>query len=187
MTQPPESTLPPDGLLAFPDDLAVWLKVPASDPGLLAALKAASRRFAGAVRHPVRLVEGDTVTLYGDCTARLLLPAAPVVSVDQVLLDDAPITDWRVRKDIGVLRRDGRWPEWAEVVVTYAHGYDPIPEDIQEAVIDQARTIWRVVPGVQTVQAGGESITYGVQAAVGVTSQWTAAVEAHQLNRGDRA
>lgn len=187
MTQPPESTLPPDGYLAFPDDLAVWLKVPASDLGLLAALKAASRRFAGAVRHPVRRIADDTTTLYGDCTTRLLLPAAPVVSVDQVLLDDVAITDWKVRKDIGVLRRDQGWPDWAEVTLTWTHGWDPIPEDIQEAVIDQARTIWRVVPGVQTVQAGGESITYGVQAAVGVTAQWTAAVEAHQLNRGDHA
>lgn len=179
-------TLPPEGLLAEPDDLAAWLKLDASDPSLLAALKAASRRFAGAVRHPVRLVPDDDITLYGDGTARLLLPAAPVVSVTQVLLDDEAITDWRVRKDIGVLRRSC-WPDWSEVAVTYTHGYDPIPEDIQEVVIDQARTIWRVQPGVQTIQAGGESITYGVQAAVGVTAQWTTAVDAYRLNRGDHA
>lgn len=179
--------LPPDGLLAFPEDLAVWLPVPADDPKLLAALTAASRRFAGAVRHPVARVTGDTVTLYGDGTDRLLLPAAPVVAIAQVLLDGAAVTDYRVRRDAGVLRRDGcgSWPDWAEIEVTYDHGWDPIPVDVQEAVIDQARTIYRVQPGVQTVQAGGESITYGLQAAVGVTSQWTAAVEAHRLNRGD--
>jgi hypothetical protein len=154
-------------------------------------LRAASSRFVGAVRHPVRLVENDTVTLYGDATDRLLLPAAPVVTVTAVTLDGDPLTPgthYRVRRDAGILRRiGGVWPDWAEVSVTYSHGYDPIPEEIEEAVIDQARTIYRVQPGVQTVQAGGESITYGAQAAIGVTSQWTAAVENYRLNRGDRA
>lgn len=182
--------LPPDGFLAEPDELAKWLPVPADHPKLLEALRAASRRFAGAVRHPVRLVVADVVTLYGECTDRLPLPAAPVtevtsVRVDGVLLDPS---GYRVRKDAGILRRmGGVWEDWAEVEVLWSHGYDPIPQDIQEAVIDQARTIYRVQPGVQTVQAGGESITYGAQAAVGVTSQWQAAVDAYQLNRGDGA
>jgi hypothetical protein len=180
----------PDGLLADPEQLAAWLPVPADNPKLLEALKAASSRFAGAVRHPVRLVTGDTVTLYGDCTDRLLLPAAPVVAVASVRLDGLLLTehtDYRIRRDVGILRRYGTriWEDWAEVEVTYSHGYDPIPDDIQEAVIDQARTIFRIQPGVSSIQAGGESITYGAQAAVGVTSQWTVAVETYRLNRGD--
>lgn len=183
--------LPPDPYLADPADLAAWLPVPADDPKLLAALTAASRRFAGAVRHPVRAVTGDTVTLYGDCTDRLLLPAAPVLTVTSVTVDGTALaagTDYKVRRDAGVLRRIGDvWPDWAEVDVVWDHGYDPIPGDVQEVVIDQARTIYRVQPGVQTVQAGGEAITYGVQAAVGVTAQWTAAVERYRLNRGDNA
>jgi hypothetical protein len=182
--------LPPDGMLADPARLAVWLPVPADHPKLLEALLAASSRFVGAVRHPVRLVTGDTVTLYGDCTDRLLLPAAPVTEVTAVRVDGVLLetSEYRVRKDVGVLRRTGgAWEDWAEIEVTYSHGEDPIPEDVQEVVIDQARTIFRIQPGVQTVQAGGESITYGAQAAVGVTSQWTAAVEAHRLNRGDSA
>lgn len=182
--------LPPDPYLADPAALAVWLPVAADDPKLLAALSAASTRFAGACRHPIRAVSGDVVTLYGDCTDRLLLPGAPVLTVTSVTVDGDPLTagtDYKVRRDAGVLRRMGSaWPDWAEVTVTYDHGYDPIPEDISEVVIDQARTIFRVQPGVQTVQAGGEAITYGAQAAVGVTSQWSAAVEKYQLNRGDR-
>ncbi|MFF8879606.1 mobile element protein [Streptomyces flaveolus] len=183
--------LPPDGLLADPARLAAWLPVSAEDPKLLEALRAASSRFVGAVRHPVRLVENDTVTLYGDGTDRLLLPAAPVVSVVSVDLDGDPLalgTGYRIRRDVGILRRcGGVWPDWGEVTVTYSHGYDPIPDEIEEVVIDQARTIYRVQPGVQTVQAGGESITYGAQAAIGVTSQWSEAVAAYRLNRGDRA
>lgn len=184
--------LPPNPYLADPADLAVWLGAPADDPKLLAALSAASRRFAGAVRHPVRLIANDTVTLYGDCTDRLLLPAAPVTAITSVTVDGTALaagTDYRVRKDAGILRRMGGavWPDWAEVDVVWSHGYDPIPDDIAEVVTDQARTIYRVQPGVQTVQAGGESITYGVQAAVGVTAQWSAAVEKYRLNRGDSA
>lgn len=182
--------LPPDGMLADPARLAIWLPVSADHPKLLEALRAASSRFAGAVRHPVRLVTGDTVTLYGDCTDRLLLPAAPVTAVTEVRVDGVLLeaSGYRVRKDAGVLRRmGGVWEDWAEIEVDWSHGWDPIPDDVQEVVIDQARTIFRVTPGVQTIQAGGESVTYGVQAAVGVTSQWTAAVEAHRLNRGDGA
>jgi hypothetical protein len=181
--------LPPEPYLADPAALAVWLGVPADDPKLLAALSAASTRFAGAVRHPVRAVLGDTTTLYGDCTDRLLLPAAPVIAVASVTVDGTALTagtDYKVRRDAGVLRRMGDvWPDWAEVDVVWDHGYDPIPDDVQEVVIDQARVGYRVQPGVQTVQAGGEAITYGAQAAVGVTAQWTAAVDKYRLNRGD--
>jgi hypothetical protein len=181
-------TLPPDGLLAFPADLAVWLGKPPDDPKLLAALTAASRRFKGAVRHPVALVEDDTVRLSGDGTNRLLLPAAPVTAVTQVTVDGAAVTDFKVKANDGVLLRTcGPWPDWSEITVIFGHGYDPIPEDVQEAVIDQARAQYRLQPGVQSIQAGGESVTFGSTAATGVTSQWTAAVDNHRLNRGDRS
>lgn len=177
--------LPPDGLLAWPEELAEWLPVGPDDTKLLAALKAASRRFTGAVRHPVRLVTDDTLILSGNGTTRLLLPAAPIVTITSVLIDDEEVTDYKVMRREGILRRDCGWPDWSEITVTWDHGSDPVPDDVQEAVIDQARSIYRVQPGVQTIQAGGESITYGSTAATGVTSQWTAAVQAHQLNRGD--
>ncbi|WP_224284909.1 mobile element protein, partial [Streptomyces sp. LS1784] len=165
----------------------VWLGVPADDPLLLAALAAASARFRGAVRHPVARAAGDTIRLYGDGTDRLLLPVAPVTAVTSVTVDGAPVTDWRLRGDAGILRRTvGCWPDWAEVVVVCDHGYDPIPDDIQQAVTDQARTVYTVQPGVQSVQAGGESVTYGAAAATGVTAQWTEAVENYRLRRGDR-
>ncbi|GAA1406258.1 hypothetical protein GCM10009639_53910 [Kitasatospora putterlickiae] len=180
--------LPPNGLLADPARLAVWLGLPADDPQLLAALAAASARFRAAVRHPVSHVTDDTVRLYGDGTDRLHLPAAPITAITSVTVDGTPVTDWRLRADIGVLRRTSPcgWPEWAEVDVVYDHGYDPIPDDVQEAVVDQARTIHTVQPGVQTLQAGGESVTFGAAAATGVTAQWTTAVENYQLHHGDR-
>lgn len=177
-------------LLADPDELAASLGVPATDPKLLWALTAASRRFRGAVRHPVSLVAGDTVTLDGNGRESVLLPAAPVLAVASITLDGAALTegtdfDWSAD---GFLRRlTWVWPDRLRCIqVVYDHGYAVVPEDIQEVVIDQARAMYRIDPGVQTKTVGGQSVTFGVQAAIGVTAQWTAAVERYQLNRGDR-
>lgn len=176
--------------LADVGELAASLGVPASDPKLLWALNAASRRFRGAVRHPVSFVPADTVTLDGNGLESLLLPAAPVVAVQSVTLEGVGLVDgvdyeW---SESGFLRRlDARWPDRLRCVrVVYDHGYDPVPEEVQEVVVDQARAMFSIDPGVQTRQVGGQSVTFGVQAAIGVTAQWTAAVERYRLNRGDR-
>lgn len=177
--------------LADPADLAVWLGVPETDAKLQQALNAASRRFRGAVRHPITLVSGDTEMLDGNGCESILLPAAPVTAVSAVELDGEALVadmDYSWSAD-GFLRRLGGevWPDRLRCLqVTYSHGYAEVPEDIQEVVIDQARALYAVQPGVQTRQVGGQSVTFGVQAAIGVTSQWTAAVERYQLNRGDR-
>jgi hypothetical protein len=177
----------PDALLADPADLAAFLGVPADDPKLLAALRAATRRFRGTVRHPVSLVTEDTVYLDGGGEDRLLLPAAPVVQLRSVLVDGEPLTGVRVKRQAGILLHpQGCWPAWAEITVVYDHGYDPVPEDVAEAVVDQARALYTLHPGLASMTAGGEQLAFGAQAAVGVTAQWTAAVDAYQLNRGDR-
>ncbi|MFJ3812283.1 mobile element protein [Streptomyces sp. NPDC090073] len=177
-------------LLADPEELAASLGAQANDPKLLWALTAASRRFRGAVRHPVSLVAGDVVTLDGTGQQTLLLPSAPVIAVPSVKLDGVTVTqgtDYEWSAD-GILRRIGAcWPDRLRCVeVSYDHGYAVIPEDIQEVVIDQARALYRIDPGVQTKTVGGQSVTFGVQAAIGVTAQWTAAVQRYELNRGDR-
>ena len=176
--------------LADPDELAASLGVSSSDPKLLWALGAASRRFRGAVRHPVSFVAGEAFTLDGNGQQSVLLPAAPVLAVGSVTLDGEALTegtDFEWSAD-GFLRRLGAcWPDRLRCIAGfYDHGYTVIPEDIQEVVIDQARALFRIDPGVQTKTVGGQSVTFGTQAAIGVTAQWTAAVERHQLNRGDR-
>lgn len=176
--------------LADPDDLAAWLGVPADDPKLRKALAAASSRFRGAVRHPVSLVTADPFTLDGNGMESLLLPAAPVLAVDSVTLDGVALTagedyDWSAD---GFLRRlGGCWPDRLRCVQGLTdHGYAVIPEDIQEVVIDQARAMYRLEPGIAAKTVGGQSVQFGTQAAIGVTAQWTAAVERYRLNRGDR-
>lgn len=175
--------------LADPADLAAWLGVPPTDPKLLQALAAASSRFRGAVRHHVSFVADNTVTLDGNGQQSLFLKAAPVTSVTSVKLDGEALvyrTDYDWSAD-GYLRRLGAcWPDRLRCVeVVVSHGYAPVPEDIAEAVIDQARAMYAVRPGVASVQVGGQQVTFGAQAAIGVTAQWAAMVDKYQLNRGD--
>lgn len=65
---------------------------------------------------------------YGRSAVRedLTLPQQPVQSVSAVLLDDAAVTDWRLRS--GALWRCGGWPGW--VTVTFTHGYPVTPDDV---------------------------------------------------------
>jgi hypothetical protein len=175
--------------LADPADLAVWLGVPEDDPKLLQALAAASSRFRAAVRHHVSFVAGDTVVRDGTGTESLLLPAAPVTEIASVTLDGEALvydTDYRWSED-GFLRRNGAcWPDKLRCIeVVYSHGFELIPEDIAEAVIDQARAQYAVRPGLTSMTVGGQSVGFGAQASIGVTSQWTTAVAKYQLNRGD--
>lgn len=177
--------------LADPEDLAVWLGVGADDQQLNLALRAASSRFRGAVRHPVHQVMGEVIVLDGTGTGSLLLPAAPVTALSQLLLDGEELTegeDYTWSSD-GYVRREGCqvWPARLRCVqITYTHGYATIPDDIREAVIDQARSIYAVLPGVQQKTVGSQSVTFGAQAATGTTEQWATTVERYQLNRGDR-
>lgn len=176
----------PTELLADPEELAIWLGKPVTDPKLLASLRAASRRFRGAVGHEVNLVTGDVVTLDGNGRESLLLPVWPTTAVSSVLLDGDELVEgtdfsW---SDAGMLRRLGcyHWPDKLRcLTVTYSHGWDPVPEDIQEAVIDQARTMFTVPAGIQSKAVGGQSVTFGSTAAVGVSDQWAKAVLRHSV------
>lgn len=175
--------------LADPQDLAVWLGVPADNLKLLQALGSASSRFRGQVRHHVSLVTGDTVRIDGTGTRTFLLPAAPVTEITSLELDGALLvegTDFEWSED-GYVRRLGcHWPNRLRCIrAVYSHGYDPVPEDIAEVVIDQARSQYTVRPGIQTMQVGGQQVGFGAQASIGVTAQWTAMVEKYQLDRGD--
>lgn len=177
----------PEPFLADPAELSKFLKVPPEDVRLQAALRAASRRFRGAVRHPVSLVTEDTLFLDGNGREVLALPAAPVLAIHQVMVDGVTVTDYQAKRQAGLLRRTGGqvWPDWSEITVVYDHGLDPVPEEVAEVVVDMARALYRLDPAIQQITTGSESVSYAPTVAVGTTSQWTAAVEAHRLNRGD--
>lgn len=177
--------------LAKPEDLGTLVKLPASDPRVVLALKRASNRFRGAVHYPVHKVVDDSIVLDGDGTPALHLPAAPVtaltVTVGGRLL--TPGVDYQLNRKNGVLRRiGGVWPDALEsVAVVYTHGWDTIPGDIEDAVLEQASVQAKQLINVQQESAGSTSVTYGALATVGVTAKWSEAVAKHSLGSGDRS
>ena len=169
--------------LARPEDLAERLGVAATDPRLLSSLRSASARFRAAVRHPVSLVEGETVTLDGDGSRSLVLPTAPVVGVSRVAVDGDEVTDYRW-SSAGLLRRThGQWPDDLQAVeVTYSHGYDPIPEEITDVVLNAAETAFTGSQDIASMTVGGQQVTFRQ----GVSVTWSTVVDLYRLNRGDQ-
>ncbi|GAA1961881.1 hypothetical protein [Amycolatopsis minnesotensis] len=171
-------------LLADPAVLARWTGRETDDPAVLDALTSASARFRGEVRHPVSLVADEEVRLDGHGGTVLTLPAAPVVAVRVVEVRGKPVTDVTWSRQ-GQLRRAKCWPDELDAVrVVYSHGYDPVPEDVAEAVLTEARFLLTVQPGIASMTVGGESLSFSAPAA-GMPRAWTRAVDRYRINRGD--
>lgn len=180
MPDAPEVTEP---LLCSPDDLAVRLGVPATDPALLVAARMASDKFRDAVSWQVHEL---TRTLYANGTGNrdLLLRARAVSDVAAVRVSGVLVeTDWD--EDGVITRADcGRWPRGRRnVQVDLTYGYDPIPGGIAAAVLERAEEAYSVIRGLSSKQVGGITVTYSSSA--GATQEWVDAVEAHRV--GGRA
>lgn len=185
--------------LATPAALAALTGLSASDPTLVAKLRAASREFRAAVHHDVSLVTDDQVELNGSGSRILMLPDKAVVSVSQVLVDGYEIDGYRLDKRNGILERRGAvWPRGlGRVHVTYTHGYDSttvdvddatvlryVPEDIQSAVLGLAQIMINTTPGLVSRTVLGDTAQFGTAATVGRTQAWTDAVNNHALRGG---
>lgn len=174
--------------LAKPSDLALLVGVPATNGKLLLALTRASDRFEGAVRYAIQKVTDDKIDLSGDGGRTLLLPAIPVVGTPTVSENGTPITDFQIGRRHGVMRRAAGWRDGLDNYhVTYTHGYDEVPGDIVDAVLEQAEATYRLLVGVANVGSGSESIGYFASVTTGVTQRWTEAVERYQIGTADRA
>lgn len=187
-------TLPP---LADAADLAARLRADPTDPLVLLAVKRASARFRAAVRHPVTLVTGDTVTVNGKGGDTLLLPVAPVANVAAVVITwpawtgmpAETVTGYQLDADHGILRRDqGWWPDGlGNIAVTCDHGHADVPDDVADAVLEQAEQQYVVLAGIDAATLGAQSISFGKQGSNGVTQRWAEAVARYQLGSGDRS
>lgn len=92
---------------------------------LLAQVSAAVREAAGV---PISRVTAE-LTFPGTREQFLHLHVSPIVSVTDVTLDGATVTDWKIRD--GRLWRAAGWgDQHRDVAATVTHGYDPIPADI---------------------------------------------------------
>jgi hypothetical protein len=184
--------VPDEVFLADPAELAVRLGRSEDDPKLLQALRSASRRFRGQVGHTVVPVTTETVTLDGNGRESLLLPVWPTTAVQTVVLEGVTLVegtdyDW---SDAGILRRLGCrvWPDKLRCLqVGYSHGWATTPEDIQEVVSERAEAMFTIPVGVQSKAVGGQSVTFGAQAASGSTEAWTKCVARHAVRTASDA
>ena len=123
----------------------------------------------------IERVADDEVTLAGSYAGRVRLPQRPVVSVASVVLDGVTLTvgdEWYLDRDQIV--RAGLWPSsanrfgigggWGDpsqtLVVTYTHGWDPVPGTVKAVCLEMVVRVW-VNPGAARQEGvGPEQTTY---------------------------
>jgi hypothetical protein len=99
------------------------------------------------------------------CAGAVTLPQRPVVDIDSVLVDGTATYDWW-QEDNELLLRSWTWdlPPAAhrapQITVTYTHGWDPVPGDIQAIVMQAANRVLVNPSGIRSEAVGGESVTY---------------------------
>lgn len=125
--------------LASPTDLRHFLGINHSNLDMGRAkrlLSQASELIRGYCKQEITQVTGDTATLTGRGEPELLVPEQPVVSVASITEDGVavPASDFDC-SSAGVLRRlFGVWgleSDPSVIVVTYTHGYSPVPQDVR--------------------------------------------------------
>lgn len=153
------------------------------DPNLIYAVERASARFRSAVGHNVTK-ETKTLVLDPPAGETLLLPVKGVSELT-VKLGGIQLEHFTYSPRTGALRRHGGWgTELGTIEVTYTAGTDEVPDDVADAVAEQAASIYATLatPGVQQISQGVRSITFGTASTVGTTQRWSEAVERHRID-----
>lgn len=103
------------------------------------------------------------------CAGVVTLPQRPIESVSGVKIGGAETMYWWLEQNELRLRplswyRPPAAHEAPQVTITYTHGWDPVPGDIQ-AIVMQAANRVMVNPGqIRSETVGGESVTYLIPA-----------------------
>lgn len=103
------------------------------------------------------------------CGGVVTLPQRPVVDITEVKVDDVVTADWW-QDGSDILVRGWTWdrPPAAhrapQVTVTYTHGWDPVPGEIQAIVMQAANRVIVNPSGIRSETVGGESVTYLIPA-----------------------
>lgn len=104
------------------------------------------------------------------CSGMVTLPQRPIVDIDTVAINGTETSDWW-QDGNDLLLRSWAWdhPPAAhrapQVTVTYTHGWDEIPGDIQAIVLQAANRVIVNPSGIRSETVGGESVTYLIPAA----------------------
>lgn len=178
-------------LLATLPDLEAAMQSPAplNEASAMLALRRASARVRAYTGQTLSFVSGETVDLSGGERV-LALPQRPLVVDDSNALTvvelqvfgttEVPLTEGADFSRLGNELTRGQpwyqptrfmgWPwqarlgVWApKVRVTYSHGYEEIPDDVVDVVLDLAATNLTNPHGLRSLTVGGESATYAVE------------------------
>lgn len=160
---------------ASADDLAAQLGIELTEneeSRADALLSLASGLIQDAARQTIELVENETVVMRRARGAVVLLAERPVVSVSSVLAGgDALAADTYYLDGDCLVRSGGTWGDLLgvgfsgndELVVTYTHGYEEIPETIKGICVAAVVRAW-VNPGAVAQEGyGSERVVYPVQ------------------------
>ena len=140
------------------------------------AIVAATAAIRNYTNQQISYVSEDVLTIDGEgIGSRLILPEMPVLSVESVVEDDEELTqgtDYAVSALYGIIYRLGNkhWASgYANIVVTYAHGYVAVPADIADVATRAASRMYQAglrasdtggVAGVTAKSLGDYSVSY---------------------------
>lgn len=167
-------------MLATVEDWPIYAGGPVPDDAQ-AMLDAASQNIIDYAGWPIgpHTVEGEEYD--GEGQRVLTLHAFAVASVDEVRVDGAPVTDWRLSRRYGQLERtNGVWPRgFGRIEIDYTAGFDPIPPNLVKICVELAAKATAVPLDVSSETMDRRTIRYR-EAAV-VTGLDAAALERYRM------
>lgn len=166
-----------------------------TDPMVTDLLETATAKFISHIGYQLEYQEHDEIWLSGDGGPMLALPGAPLHDDPIIRINDNPTPlppgragGVQVGRRTGILWRPAGWPDGIENIhVTYSHGHQIIPADVQDVVTEAALLATTIRPGVSRISSGDETIDFTKAIAEGgTTAQWGHVVETYRLsNNGD--
>ena len=167
-------------MLATVEDWPVYAGAPAPEDAQ-ALLDAAAQNIIDFCEWPIgpHSVEGEEYD--GEGQRVLTLRSLAVASVDEVRVDDEPVTDWRLSRRYGQLQRTpGSWPDgFGRISVDYMAGFDPVPPNLVRICVELAAKASSVPLDVSSETMDRRTIRYREAAAV--TGLDAAALERYRL------
>lgn len=159
------------------EDVENLLQIEIADPAKILSCERAIHEATATIQNychqTIERVIDDVLTL--DCLPikHIALPELPVVSIESVVENGDLLTagtDYRLGQ-YSILYRLGRnWaPGVQNVVITYSHGYNPLPDDIVAVATRMASRIYQAglksadssgLLGVSSKQLGDFSVSY---------------------------
>lgn len=167
-------------------DIEDFLQIDVDEPAAMRAIDEATEAIRNYCKQHIDLVEDDAYN-FDVLTSRqtkLFLPELPVIEVSAVVEDGETLTegsdeDYQLGLH-GILYRIGDyWASGVQIVtVTYTHGYEAIPEDVQGVCTRAAARAYQAglrasegegVPGIASKSLGDFSVTFGAETGGGVS------------------